>query len=240
MKPEYKLFWFYLLAKCNHAGLWLNPDLELAEFQLGVKLDKKTIMQQFGSDIEIINEKHLYLKKFVHFQYGELNPNVKAHLSVIKLLDKYNIAHSKELGKSLTTVKDKYKDNTKIKTIDQREQEFFKQVQKVADKDMSSEVLDDFCNYWTEKNIGGTKMRYEKENTFDISRRLIRWSKMSKEWNKDKETASGHKLNDFKFDTTGNARIGYCSKCNKSDFYDKWNIVTQDSTCCKVEVKPTK
>ena len=239
LKCEYKLFWFYLLTKVNHAGLWTNPDFELAEFQLGgVKLDKDKIMDIYKDDIEIINGKHIYLKKYIAFQYGKLNPNVKAHLSAIKLLERYKVSVIKELDQP--KVFEIVKKEQKIKTIDQREQEFFKEVQKIASEKISSEVLDDFCNYWTEKNIGATKMRYEKQNTFDISRRLTRWTKMSKEWNKDKQSESGHKLNDFKFDTTGNARIGYCAKCNKSDFYDKWNIVTQDSTCCKVEVKPTK
>ena len=186
MKPEYKLFWFYLLAKCNHAGLWLNPDLELAEFQLGVKLDKKTIMQQFGNDIEIIAKKHLYLKKFVHFQYGELNPNVKAHQSVIKLLDKYCITVNKGLDKGSITLKDKDKDKDKVKDMKTREEEFYKQVSELNQGLLSKEEIDVFCNYWTESNgTGSKKLRFEKQNTFDIRKRLVRWKSNNNKWNKD-------------------------------------------------------
>ena len=37
-------------------------------------------------------------------------------------------------------------------------------------------MLDKFVNYWTEKNKSGTKMRYELEKTFEISKRLATWS----------------------------------------------------------------
>lgn len=36
-------------------------------------------------------------------------------------------------------------------------------------------MIREFFNYWTEANENGQKMRFEKEKTFDISRRLARW-----------------------------------------------------------------
>ncbi|SMG31954.1 curlin repeat-containing protein [Sphingobacterium psychroaquaticum] len=41
----------------------------------------------------------------------------------------------------------------------------------------SSDTLNDFWRYWTEKNSDGKKMRFEMEKVFDVSRRLITWSK---------------------------------------------------------------
>lgn len=38
-------------------------------------------------------------------------------------------------------------------------------------------MLAEFYDYWTEVKDGGRKMRYEKENTFEIAKRLARWSK---------------------------------------------------------------
>jgi hypothetical protein len=38
---------------------------------------------------------------------------------------------------------------------------------------------------------------------------------------------------DFRLDSTGNSRIGYCKACNKSDFYDKFKIHQEESRCCK-------
>ncbi len=47
-----------------------------------------------------------------------------------------------------------------------------------------SEMLTAFCNYWTEKNKSGTKMRYELEKTFEISKRLATWASRDKSFNK--------------------------------------------------------
>lgn len=38
-------------------------------------------------------------------------------------------------------------------------------------------MLAGFYNYWTEVKEGGRKMRFEKEKTFEIAKRLARWSK---------------------------------------------------------------
>jgi hypothetical protein len=45
-------------------------------------------------------------------------------------------------------------------------------------------------------------------------------------------------IDDYKLDTTGNARIGYCVKCSTSDFYDKFRIQSEDSRCCKMALSP--
>jgi len=49
--------------------------------------------------------------------------------------------------------------------------------------DYPKDMLDDFINYWTE---GKKKMRYQKQNTFEIKLRLIRWEKNQKTWEKPK------------------------------------------------------
>ena len=60
--------------------------------------------------------------------------------------------------------------------IEQRAAAFVAKVNAFKDK-YSTKMLDNFCQYWTEHNEHGSKMRYEKEPTFDISRRLSRWSR---------------------------------------------------------------
>ena len=47
--------------------------------------------------------------------------------------------------------------------------------------DYPEEMLEDFINYWTE---GKKKMRYQKQNTFEIKARLLRWEKNQKKWDK--------------------------------------------------------
>ncbi len=42
-------------------------------------------------------------------------------------------------------------------------------------KQYGKEMIRAFFDYWTEVNDGGKKMRFEKETTFDLSKRLARW-----------------------------------------------------------------
>lgn len=44
-----------------------------------------------------------------------------------------------------------------------------------------SEMIRDFCDYWTEKNKSGTLMRFEKQPTWEIALRLKTWDKRQKE-----------------------------------------------------------
>jgi len=46
--------------------------------------------------------------------------------------------------------------------------------------DYPKQMKEDFVDYWTE---GKNKMRFEKQSTFEIKLRLLRWSKNSKKWN---------------------------------------------------------
>ncbi len=43
----------------------------------------------------------------------------------------------------------------------------------------------------------------------------------------------------FQLDASGNSYLGYCSRCNISDFYHKDDL-TGDSRCCKAELMPER
>tara|TARA_R110002110_G_scaffold404808_1_gene623516 strand:+ start:3595 stop:4410 length:816 start_codon:yes stop_codon:yes gene_type:complete len=51
-------------------------------------------------------------------------------------------------------------------------------------KNIPENLYNDFIDYWTEPNPSETKMRFELEKTFCIKRRLSRWIKNDKKWNK--------------------------------------------------------
>jgi hypothetical protein len=115
LPAKLKLTWFFLFTNCTHAGIY-ELDLELMAFLQGQKVTDNEIKQHLGNQIAVIDDDKWYLTKFVKYQYGELNPNVKAHASVLNLLDKYNIA---EIGllNPLDRVQDidKVKDKVKVK-----------------------------------------------------------------------------------------------------------------------------
>ncbi len=87
------------------------------------------------------------------------------------LLQKF---HAQNLLTNTQQTPSKHPANTQ-QTVGQRKHEFgmvlipyIKQYGKV--------MIRHFFDYWTEKNENGTKMRFEKEKTFEVEKRLKRWS----------------------------------------------------------------
>ena len=243
LPPKMKLFYFYMLTNCDHAGMY-DVDLELAEFQTGMPVKQKDIDKHLKDHIEVVKEDKWFIKKFPDFQYGELNPNVKAHASVIKILTKYNCLQ--RVSNPLPSVQDKDKDKVKDKekgkmdiailtpsaankkTIGYREVQFKNKISDYAE-DYPKDMRVAFADYWTESS--GNKMRFEKEKVFDIGRRLGRWSKNN--FNKKDE------LPNFKMDSTGRFYLAWCSKCNKNDSYSQFEL-KQDSRCCQAKLMDKK
>ena len=173
-----KIVWFYLINKCDHAGILNDLDVGLLSYQIGDNYTIDEILEAFNDNIEQIGENKFYLTKFCKFQYGELNPNVKVHKSVIKLLDKHNI----ELANPLVSVKDKDKD--KAKDINTKKEEFAKRVEKeVFDMHLDPNMIKEFIEYWTEHNDGGRVLRYEQQSIFNVRKRMSTWVKNSKKFN---------------------------------------------------------
>ena len=112
LNPDMKLFWFYLLDNCDHAGVW-EVDIDLASFQIGVKLDEARILKVFNRKIVSFKDGKWFIPKFIEYQYGELNESNRAHSSVIKILTKYGLY--KGLARGLQGAKDKDKDKDKDK-----------------------------------------------------------------------------------------------------------------------------
>jgi hypothetical protein len=118
MPEEYRLLWFYALAKCDHAGLF---RVNLRNFNA---LNKKKVLpmtalryfNQGKERVRIISERVWLLEDFFVFQYGEImNLNNKVHESIEKIYNQANIKTTSIRGlKGLKEgVKDKDKDKEK-------------------------------------------------------------------------------------------------------------------------------
>ena len=68
------------------------------------------------------------------------------------------------------------KSHTPKKSIQEREADFKRSVAQKAAAFYPEKMINDFVNYWTEKNEGGKKMRFEMQKVFDVSRRLNTWA----------------------------------------------------------------
>ena len=122
---------------------------------------------------------------------------------------------------------------TKVNDIKQRYDKFNTQAWKHL-KIAKKNIIEEFISYWTEPNKNNTKMRFEMEKTFSISRRLQRW--VNSPFNKNKNDIKKPKINFRQPD--GKNYIAYCSKCNNSDFYDPFNFKPEliESKCCNAKI----
>lgn len=104
LSKDGKIFWMYLITKCNHAGI-ISINKKLASFQTGIK-DIKTIMESFGNHLVMIKDDLFFFPKFIEHQYPNgLKSNKPAIVSVVKELNKYKL-----LDNDYTIIKDKDKD----------------------------------------------------------------------------------------------------------------------------------
>lgn len=94
MPNEYKLFWFYLLSSCDHAGVFkinlksfcaLNKVDISAEIAFNFFNAGKQRIRQINGSIWLIED-------FFCFQYGQnFNQNNRMHDSVKKIFDKHGV-----------------------------------------------------------------------------------------------------------------------------------------------------
>lgn len=122
-----KLFWFYILDNCNHAGIW-DVDLDAASFYIGSKVDISIIQGSLMGHISPLkdNADKWYILDFVAFQYPSLDKPNRVHTSVINLLKKYNLDDpSKGLASPMQGRKDMVKDKDKVKEKDKEYTEEF-------------------------------------------------------------------------------------------------------------------
>lgn len=115
MPNNYKLFWYYMLAQCDHAGIF---RVNIKKFQIIIR-DKKvtteTALKYFNNGknrIRILTENRWFIEDFFTFQYGStLNKNSKVHESIENIYNQANINLTSIRG--LKDLKDRVKDKDK-------------------------------------------------------------------------------------------------------------------------------
>lgn len=153
LQGAYKLLWDYLYHECDHAGIWI-VDFEIAQIHLGSdsKINKSDALKFFNEgEIRVfeIDKNRWFLPGFIDFQYGELNPENRAHNSVIKVLKSFNLIDSdfniKPLTSPLQGAKDKDmdKDMDKVKDKEYKNLEK-KQIEKIKKQKKSESEFPEF------------------------------------------------------------------------------------------------
>lgn len=114
MPNEYKLFWFFLLSSCDHAGLFkVNLKSFCALLDVEISTEKALHFFNKGKErIRKVNGSMWLIEDFFSFQYGQnLNLNNRVHKSIEESYDKHGV----KLGsiRGLKEVKDRVKDKDK-------------------------------------------------------------------------------------------------------------------------------
>lgn len=92
-----------------------------------------------------------------------------------------------------------FHDKDKDKDIITRKQKFEKYVIENFSDKFQNEMLNEFNSYWTEYGINDKKMRWEKQTSFGVGRRLGTWSKNYKPNVQNKNVNfDTNEMNDFK------------------------------------------
>ena len=92
---------------------------------------------------------------------------------------------------------------SKGKTIEERKMLLANAVKShcyLNDLNYPEQMTQEFIDYWTEHGIGDKKMRFEKEKSFGIGRRLATWAKNDKNWNNGTTTTKKRGITDADLD----------------------------------------
>jgi hypothetical protein len=112
LNPDSKLFWYFITSRCDDAGIW-EIDEEAFAFYSKVETPFKELVESLGDRTQYLSDTHLWIKKFVEFQYGELSETAKPHQPAIRSLRKYGLF--KGSTKPLEAIKDKDTEKDKDK-----------------------------------------------------------------------------------------------------------------------------
>ena len=195
----YGIFWGILELLFSEENKLCIEDYDSIAF--GLQCDV-TILKQVVEDFDLfVIENNCFYSKRLYKHIEDINTkSKKAKDSVKKRWNNTNVIRT--YNDSNTSIsKSKSKSKSKEEHILLRHEAF---TQKVFNgfKDISEEDKVAFTEYWTEPNKSNTKMRFEMEKTWDLSRRIKRW--VSSNFNKSNSKFPEHydEMYDKKLDQT--------------------------------------
>jgi len=201
-----KLLWIYMTDSCDHAGIW-EVNWKLTSFMVGFQVTQ--LPKAFDKQVEAIKDNKYWIKDFIKFQYGTLNPNVNAHKSAINILEENNVCIStleQPLSNTYARVKDKDKDKVKVK----------------KDVRFKSPTLDEVINYFKKMKYSDYKNEAEKFFCFYESKgwmvgknKMKKWHMAAGNWNKNNSSSNNNSFVDLSDEKIKKERRAFLSEQRK-------------------------
>lgn len=170
----YGIFWSLLeLLFTEENKLCINDYDSLA---FGLQCDAKKLKQVIEDfDLFVIEDNCFYSRRLYDHIEEINNKSLKAKESIKKRWNNTNeIRTNNDSNTSISISNSKSKSKSKSDNLDKRASRFNKELSLLNGFD--EEDKNNFRLYWTELNKSKTKMRFEMERTWDLKRRLQRWT----------------------------------------------------------------
>ena len=173
----YGIFWALLeLLFTEENKLCVSDYYDLA---YGLQCDEhilKQVIEDF--DLFVLEDGCFYSRRLndhiqeINSKSNKAKENASKRWNNAVAMQSHSNGNASKVNKSISNSKSKVN-----KTIEYRLAEFKNSVQSI--EDVSDEDKKAFIDYWTEPNKSESKMRFELERTWHLSRRLSRWANSS-------------------------------------------------------------
>lgn len=171
---SYGIFWALLELLFNEENKLCVDDYSVLAFSLQCDADKlKSVIEDF--DLFIIEDNCFYSKRLNEHIDTINSKSLKAKESVNKRWEKIRTNNDSNTSRVYKSIEDNSKvDKSKV---NKRVIEFKNSINQI--EGVNNNDKENFFLYWSELNKSGTKQKFELEKTWDLNRRLKRWSNSS-------------------------------------------------------------
>ncbi len=190
----YGLYWAIIEKLRESTEYKLSTDYNLISFDLRADVALiKSIVTEFDLFVITKDGKSFYSESLLRRMEKKEEKSKKARESAMKRWGK-NESNAKAMrthsdgnaikGKEskVNKRKDSKSASAPPKSLSERKIEFYNSLKQYVPK-YGKEMVREFYDYWTEHGERDRKMKFEKEKTFGVSKRLVRWKKNESKFN---------------------------------------------------------
>ena len=196
INPNHVALYFFMIEHCNRLG-WVKKfgfPMEMAKNAIGIR-NYRTYSKTFSDLVEwgfvevIEKSKNQYTANIIALTNNAITTKRALDNAIVKNAKAKSVAMQKQYNGTVGINKPSTNKQKTKKSIDDRKAVFKKTLHPFL-AEYGKGFLNDFFSYWTEKNPRGLKMRFEKEKTFDVARRLGTWKANNEKWAKQRPGAN--------------------------------------------------